>query len=95
MNNKADKNGQGSLFDLSSDGLPTLEYRGYLGILRINSKDLNRIYGSIASIDKVDTLIGKDYFAGDDIDSVNNAFHEVVNNLIENETSQSRLNISG
>lgn len=85
MNNKADKKCQGSLFDLSSDGLPTLKYRGYLGILRLNNKDRNRVYGSIASIDKVNTIISKDCFAGDDIDSVNDAFHNVVNNLIENE----------
>ena len=63
--------------------LPILHHRGYIGILRINSKDRNRIYGSIAKEETPKVIILKDCYAGNNIEEVTEQFILFVNRDID------------
>lgn len=62
--------------------LPVLYYKGYLAYLFINSKDRNRIYGSIAKEGFPKDIIIHNSFAGNNIQEVKERFRNCVEQQI-------------
>lgn len=65
-----------------NDQLPVLKYRGYIGKLRINPKDNDRIYGSIAREDAPKKKIDGYGYAGDNVAEARERFKSCVDSCI-------------
>lgn len=65
--------------------LPILEYRGFVGKIRINSKDNGRIYGVVAKSETPSKCIPHWGYAGDDIDEAFENFKITVDKIISRE----------